>query len=216
MQERQNLSRSSRPSCLRQKTQQRNHPAKGSSIKVEPIRDLRAIAKVKSLLVRQPRNLCLFTIGINTAYRASELLSLHVGDVAHLKVGDSIDIKQLKNQKYRRATLNGEAYRALQSWLDVHPDPKADVPLFRSQKGGALSVSAVNQLVKKWCRTIELQGNYGSHSMRKSWGYHQRMQLDTPVALLMRAYGHATEMQTLEYLCIQPEELKSLYLKMEL
>ena len=201
---------------MRQKTQRRNHPAKGSSIKVEPIRDLRAIAKVKALLVRQPRNLCLFSLGINTAYRASELLSLQVGDVAHLKVGDSIDIKQLKNQKYRRATLNGEAYRALQSWLDVHPDPKADVPLFRSQKGGALSVSAVNQLVKKWCRTIELQGNYGSHSMRKSWGYHQRMQLDTPVALLMRAYGHATEMQTLEYLCIQPEELKSLYLKMEL
>ncbi|GAB1256200.1 tyrosine-type recombinase/integrase [Aurantivibrio plasticivorans] len=141
---------------------------------------------------------------------------MHVGDVAHLKVGDSIDIKQLKNQKYRRATLNGEAYRALQSWLDAHPDPRSDVPLFRSQKGEALSVSAVNQLVKKWCRTIELQGNYGSHSMRKSWGYHQRMQLDTPVALLMRAYGHATEMQTLEYLCIQPEELKSLYLKMEL
>lgn len=38
----------------------------------------------------------------------------------------------------------------------------------------------------------------------------------TPVALLMRAYGHASETQTLEYLCIQPKEIRDLYLTMEL
>ncbi len=210
------MSRSHATVALRHKMQRLNHPAKGSSIKVEPIRTLDAIGNIKTLLGAQPRNLCLFSLGINTAYRASELLSLRVSDVAHLGTGDSIDIKQIKTQKYRRATLNGEAHRALCGWLDVHPEPNGNAPLFLSQKGGALSVSAVNQLVKKWCRDIGLQGNYGSHSMRKSWGYHQRMQLDTPVALLMRAFGHATEMQTLEYLCIQPEELKNLYLKMEL
>jgi hypothetical protein len=29
--------------------------------------------------------------------------------------------------------------------------------------------------------------------------------------LLTRAYGHASERQTLEYLCIQPEEIEELY-----
>ena len=55
-----------------------NHPRKGSSIKVAPLRSLDDIARVKALLVNQPRNLCLFTLGINTAYRANELLSLTV------------------------------------------------------------------------------------------------------------------------------------------
>lgn len=201
---------------LRQALQKHNHPAKGASIKVEPIRDVKAIGLIKEHLQNQPRNLCLFTLGINTAYRASELLSLHVGDVAHLKIGDSVDIRQLKNRKYRRATLNGEAYKAIQRWLGSHPDPREDAPLMRSQKGGALGVCAVNQLVKQWCKEIGLSGNFGSHTLRKSWGYHQRVQLGTPVALLMRAFGHASEMQTLEYLCIQPEEIEDLYLKMEL
>jgi len=48
----------------RREVQKRNHPAKGSSIKVEPIRDRRAIADIKALLKDNPRNLCLFTLGI--------------------------------------------------------------------------------------------------------------------------------------------------------
>lgn len=36
------------------------------------------------------------------------------------------------------------------------------------------------------------------------------------VPLLMRAYGHSSEAQTLEYLCIQPKEINELYLQMEL
>ena len=40
-----------------------NHPRCGSSIKVEPIRDLKSIKKIKHILRDQPRNLCLFTLG---------------------------------------------------------------------------------------------------------------------------------------------------------
>jgi len=201
---------------MRRRVQRRNHPAKGSAIKVEPIRDINAIMAIKKLLQNQPRNSCLFTLGINTAYRAGELLSLRICDVAHLEVGDSLDIKQLKNNKYRRATLNSVAHKALRRWLDAHPMSSPSAPLFLSQKGGALSVSYVNQLVKGWCKSAGLSGNYGSHTLRKSWGYHQRTGNDAPVALLMRAYGHASEWQTLEYLCIQPEEIRELYLTMEL
>jgi integrase len=91
---------------LRGQPQNHNHPKKGARIKVEPIRDLAAIAAIKLNLSHQPRNLCLFTLGINTAYRASELLSMTVGQVSHLKVGDRLDVKQRKTQKYRAVTLN--------------------------------------------------------------------------------------------------------------
>ena len=42
-----------------------NHPKAGSSTKVQPIRDMKAIKRIKKVLADQPRNLCLFTLGIN-------------------------------------------------------------------------------------------------------------------------------------------------------
>ncbi len=205
-----------RLSELRRKMQKHNHPAKGSAIKVEPIRDVSAIMAIKMQLKDQPRNACLFTLGINTAYRAGELLSLCISDVADLGIGDGLEIKQHKNNKYRRTSLNRTAYQAIQLWLDVHPKPEPSASLFLSLKGGALGVSATNHLVKRWCKDAGLQGNYGSHTLRKTWGYQQRIILATPISLLMRAFGHSSEMQTLEYLCIQPEEIGALYMELEL
>ena len=57
-----------------------NHPAKGSSIKVEPIRDRAAIKRIKKLLDDNSRHLALFTLGINVAFRANELVALNVDD----------------------------------------------------------------------------------------------------------------------------------------
>ncbi len=212
------LPQENRLTKTRRKMQIINHPKKGSSIKVDPIRNMSAIQDIKDLLQDQPRNMCLFTLGINTAYRASELLSLKVGDVTHLKVGDVIEIKQMKNHKYRQATLNGVSYKALQHWLAVHPTQLPNSALFMSQRGGVIGVSYMCQLMKSWCKQVGLNGNYGSHSLRKTWGYHQRTmnRENADVSLLMRAYGHASETQTLAYLGIQPKEIKSLYLDIEL
>ena len=65
-----------------------NHLPLGSSIKVEPIRDRKEIAPTKKLLEDTPRDYCLFTLGINTAFRANELLSIRAGQVKYLSAGD--------------------------------------------------------------------------------------------------------------------------------
>jgi integrase len=199
-----------------------NHPKKGSTTKVEPIRSLEAIAAIKLALSSKPRDLCLFTLGINTAYRANELLSIKVGQIAHLEAGDSLSLMQSKTRQYRRITLNGIAVAAIQDWLSAHPKPEPDAPLFVSQRTRkALTVSPFINMVKGWCMDTGLQGNYGSHTLRKTWGYHQlRGNTKTPphlvLPLLMEAYGHATQQQTLEYLCIQSDEVASLFMQVEL
>ncbi|MCY7297415.1 tyrosine-type recombinase/integrase [Alteromonas sp. a30] len=202
-----------------QKGRNDNHPKKGASIKVQPIRSLDAIRAIKANLSNQPRNLCLFTLGINTAYRANEIVSLTVGQVAPLNAGDLLDVKQSKTKEYRSTAVNKVTVDAIQNWLTCHPlanDPNA--PLFLSQRRRyqALTVEGVNHLVKHWCYNAGLQGNYGSHTLRKTWGYHQRITNHTSVALLMKAFGHATEAQTLEYLCILPFEVRDLYCTLEL
>ncbi|MEW8026292.1 MAG: tyrosine-type recombinase/integrase [Candidatus Thiodiazotropha sp.] len=201
-------------------TQARNHPRKGTSIKVEPIRDLRDILEIKECLMHdgRARDYCLFTLGINTAFRASDLLSLTIGQVEHLETGDLLEIKEKKTGRHRAVTLNRSGHLGLVIWLREHParhDP--DAPLFLSQRRhAALSVSSVNHLVKQWCRDIKLPGKFGSHTLRKTWGYHQRKINDAPVPLLMRAFGHRSEAQTLAYLHIQNRELRDLFLALEL
>ena len=189
-----------------------NHPKKGSSIKVEPIKDLKAIKRIKKLLHDKPRDLCLFTLGINTAYRANELVSITVGQVDYLKAGDRLELKQSKNRKYRPTTLNEIVIDAIESWLKTHPDPRPEAPLFPSVKTKeALTAGTLTSMVKGWCADVGLRGNYGSHTLRKTWGYHQRKTFGQPTTLLTRAYGHASEWQTLQYLCIQTAEIEELY-----
>ncbi len=73
-----------------------NHPKLGDTIKVEPIRTLNAINSLKKYLAPFPRNFGLFVVGINTAYRASELLSIRVGQVQHLQSGDRLEVNRRK------------------------------------------------------------------------------------------------------------------------
>ena len=153
--------------------QNSNRPAPGSRIKVEPIRELKDIKAIKRLLADSPRDLCLFTFGINTNLRASDLLQVTAGMVRGLKAGDEIELKERKTGKVRRITLNKAVISTVQGLL-ASRDYKDDEPLFVGHRG-PLTVPSINRLVKGWCRSINLKGNFGSHSLRKTWGYHQRV-----------------------------------------
>ena len=190
-----------------------NHPRKGASIRVDPIRDIDAIARIKRTLISQDRirDHCLFTLGINTAWRANELLSLTVADVRGLKAGDELRIKQSKTRTYRVTPINSTAARALQFWLILYDQRLLpDAPLFPSIRSGALTVPTMCNMVKRWCAEAGVQGKFGSHSLRKTWGYHLRATYEAPLSLLVRAYGHSSERQTLDYLGIQPQENRGL------
>ena len=79
-----------------------------------------------------------------------------------------------------------------------------------------MGVQTLSRLVKRWCKDAGLNGNYASHSLRKTWGFMQRKQGRADVPLLMRAFGHATQQQTMDYLCIQDDEIDALYTELEL
>jgi integrase len=186
-----------------------NRPQKGTQIKVDPIKKRKDIESIKKLLGDDPRNSALFSIGINTNLRASDLLRIKVGQVRDLKPGDEIELKEKKTGKSRRITLNKVCVQAIQRLLASRAYADEDL-LFTGQRG-PLTVPSVHRLVKGWCRAINLRGNYGSHSLRKTWGYHQRVTFGVDIPRLMVCFNHSTQRQTLDYLCIQPEEIKDVY-----
>lgn len=189
-----------------------NHPKEGDVIKVDPIRDPKDIKSIKKLLSDKPRDYCLFVLGINTNLRASDLRSIKVSQVIGVKEGDELVLNEKKTGKARRITLNKAACEAINKLLDSGGfEPDDD--LFKGQRG-TLTVQSINRLVKSWCSSINLKGNYGSHTLRKTFGYHQRVQLNTSIPELMVMFNHSTQKQTLDYLCIQADEIKDAYLKL--
>ncbi len=194
-----------------------NAPKEGSSITVEPIKKLRDIKSIKKLLHDKPRDLCLFTMGINTNLRASDLLSIQVHQVVALQAEMELVLKEQKTRKARRITINKAVYEAIQALLASVEYEPGDY-LFKSQRQAkakdlpVLTVPTLSRMVKQWCKSINLKGNYASHSLRKTWGYHQRVTFNVGIPELMVCFNHSSQRQTLDYLCIQPEEIKSVYL----
>lgn len=190
-----------------------NHPQKGAIITVDPIRETKHIRAIKKILADKPRDLALFVVGINTNLRASDLTRITVGHVRGLKPGDSFDLREKKTGKVRPVVMNGDCTKAITRYLSSRPDAGDDEPLFRSQRGRqALTPISINALVKGWCRTINLKGNFGAHSLRKTWGYHQRTAFNVDMPTLMAAFGHASQRQTLRYLGIGEEEVRNVFL----
>lgn len=199
-------------------SQQDNHPKKGSSIKVDPIRDVKDIKLIKRILQDKPRDLALFVIGVNTNLRASDLLKIRVGDVFGLHPGEYFTLREKKTGKLRSITINKAVFDAIRELLATMPGAKENELLFQSRKvnsgrGGMLTVSYLNSLVKSWCREINLRGNYGAHSLRKTFGYIHRTVFGTDLPTLMEMFNHSSQRQTLTYLGIQPREIKDAYLK---
>lgn len=192
-----------------EKGQNYNRPEPGSLIRVEPVRNIKDIKAIKKLLT-SPRDHALFTIGINTNLRASDLLQLTAGQVRNLKPDDELVIREKKTGKFRRLNLNKACIDAVDKLLKSR-DYKDDDSLFYSSRGKVLTGPTVTNMVKEWCKQINLRGNYGSHTLRKTWGYHQRVTFGRGTAELMVCFNHSSERQTLDYLCIQPEEIRSIY-----
>src|SRR5690625_7624999 len=81
---------------------------------VQPIKNKRDMEQIKKALANNPRNLLLFIIGINTALRISDILTLRISDksVTHLTITNK------KTGKRRRLIIN-DAIRS--AFRDIMP-----------------------------------------------------------------------------------------------
>jgi len=193
----------------------KNAPQKGSKIKVEPIKNLDDINLIKRMLNEKHRDLAIFTLGINTNLRASDLVRIETLQVKYLSAGDSFEVKEKKTKKQKRITLNQTCVHAIQTLLHDKNFKPTGIYLFQSKKTFGmepLTVQRLHALVKSWCKNLKLKGNYGSHTLRKTFGYHQRVTFNASIEQLMVCFNHSNQRQTLDYLCIQPEEIKKIYM----
>ena len=173
---------------------------------VQPLKNKRDIDRIKKALSDSPRNLLLFTIGINTALRISDILSLRVGDVSD----DYIITVESKTGKRKRIKINKAIKQAIKTCVPPYakdsdylfPSRNGDKPISRVQAWRILNRAASNAGVSI---------AFGTHSLRKTFAYHA-YQTGVDLALLMRVLNHSSQRETLRYIGIESEQIDDVYI----
>ena len=98
---------------------------------VQPIKNLKQIETIKKLLKQQNlRDYCLFTVGINSGLRISDLLNLTVNDVIDKdKIKDRIRLREKKTNKFKDFPLSDNAKSSIREYLKTR-NYKPNEPLF--------------------------------------------------------------------------------------
>jgi len=187
---------------------------KGESFTVSPIRDLKSVQKIRRNLLRRGelRNALIFCMGTNSGLRGSDLLNLKVGDVKYLEMGVAKEIKEIKTGKKNVIVLNKTCFRILHDYLQKNPELCDSDYLFPSRKGrGRLDTRSLNRLVKQWTSEIGMKGErYGSHTLRKTFGYLQRTNYGVGFEILAKRFNHSNPAITMRYLGIEDKEVVSM------
>ncbi|KXY16184.1 tyrosine-type recombinase/integrase [Bacillus cereus] len=168
---------------------------------VQPIRDKEIIQEIKEFYKEQnERNYILFLLGINTGFRISDILRLRVGDVE----GWNIVVREKKTRKIKDVKMPSELKRAIRNYTKGKPKNEY---LIKSRNGKnkpitrAMAYIILNQAAEEF--GLE---RIGTHSLRKTYGYHHYKQFKDVVAL-QKMLNHTDQKETLRYIGMEQDTL---------
>ena len=178
---------------------------------VEPIKSTKDIAKIKQYLLgkENKRDYMLFVLGL----RISDLLSLKINDVLDgtESIKDSVLIREQKTGKINELELNRAAKEAIKLYLNSLPGYKTGDYLFASRKGtGPITTRSAHRIIKSTLRELKIKGNFGTHSLRKTFGYH-RYNNGVRLETLQKLFNHSSPAITLRYIGITREVIANAY-----
>lgn len=183
---------------------------------VEPIKNKLQVKAVEKYLENySKRNQLIFIFGINTGLRVSDILELDISDV---KNKSYIEIREKKTGKYKRFPLNNKLKTLIKEYLREREQKYSITegePLFIGKKHCRLNRSQVYRFLRDACKKVGLSINAGTHTMRKTFGYHHYKQFND-IALLQKILNHSSPSITLRYIGIDQETIDISYNSFEL
>jgi integrase len=191
---------------------------------VQPIREKKQIAAIKRHLRGNEygaRDVCLFTLGINSGLRVSDLLRLTVGDVVDDagKALERITLRERKTGKGKNFPISATAARAIKDYLATREDAGTGEPLFLSRKSrggtGHLQRAQAYKIINDAARAVGITEAIGTHTLRKTFGYHAYRD-GKDITLIQKLLNHASPAVTLAYIGITQDELDDVYLSLNL
>jgi integrase len=174
---------------------------------VEAIKNKEDIEKLKSILRKQSyRNFLLFCVGINSGLRISDILQLNISDV---KNKEYISIMEKKTNKHKKFPINSTLKLMFKKFTN---GKSVNLPLFRTKFNNRLDRFEAFRILKRVAKEANIDLNIGTHTLRKTFGYHHYKQFKD-IVILQKIFNHYSPQTTLRYIGIEQDEINDTYVK---
>ena len=188
----------------------------------DPIRSVEDIERIKNYFLSygkeslRRRNYTIFCLGISTGLRASDLLTLKIGDVfKDDEFVDEVVIREKKTGNITHTNLNAEIKDILFKYFQSLDEIDEDAYLFPAQSQyGHLQVKTLYDMFDKAQDDLHLDFHFSTHSLRKTFAYWTiRMHYydQNIIFSLQDMLNHRDIKNTLYYSGHTKDHLKTLY-----
>ena len=167
---------------------------------VEPIRDEGTVQDIADYLkAKNERDYLMWMFGVYTAFRISDILRFRVRDVKNKR---SIGLREKKTGKERKFIVNKRLQKAIEQYIRDKPDYEY---LFKSRQGENKPISRQQayNIIKDAAQKFGVE-HVGTHTMRKTFGYHVYQKTKDAV-MLMKIYNHSDIHITLRYIGVEQD-----------
>ncbi len=171
---------------------------------VEPIRNKKTLNKIKEILSENQRDFLIFTVGTNCGLRISDILSLNVKDV---KDKSYIDITEKKTKKTKKIPVNETLKSLIEDFIKNRNENE---PLFLSYLNNRMERTQCYRIINKACKKAGVNYKIGTHTLRKTFGYHHYKKFKD-VAILQKIFNHSAPGITLRYIGIDQDTIDKSY-----
>ncbi len=183
---------------------------------VDAVKTSEDIAVIHTLLKKHgsPDYADIWKLGINVAFRISDLLSVRYSQINLDR--RELEITEAKTGKQRIVRLNSTAIEIIQRRQSLYPD---DIYLFQSHSnrgrsaGQPIDRSSVARKFKEIGEIVDIQ--LGTHSMRKTRGYMMHI-AGVSIEQIARVLNHSSPTVTMSYIGLTKEETLKTYEEFEL
>ncbi|MBO1264498.1 tyrosine-type recombinase/integrase [Proteiniclasticum sp. SCR006] len=179
---------------------------------VEPIRDKKMVSKFLIYLKgTNERDFLLAKFQLNTGLRISDVVQVKVSDLLTEggRFREYFTKSEQKTHKTTKIKLNDELKKTIKSYIEVFKLRNDDY-LFASRKGGCISTTQAYRVLKAAADALGIE-HFGTHSLRKTFGYWTYKESKYNIGLIMDIFNHTSQSMTLLYIGINQEQKDKLY-----
>jgi integrase len=180
---------------------------------VEPIRDKDKIRQMFYYLNgRDPKYGLMFKLGLNTGLRISDILPIKVTDIFNGRgqFKDYLVLNEKKTGKEKKIKLNDAIRKLLKTYVSLSETAGESYLFFNKRTGQHIKRIQAYRVLKEAASLCEVE-NFGTHSMRKTWGYWTYKASKFNIGLIMQTFNHSSQNITLRYIGVNQDQKDELY-----
>lgn len=177
-------------------------------------------SKQKWKLYNSARNYFMIIVGLNTAYRISDIVSMcwkdFLNDYGEFTCGQRK--KEIKTGKYRNVEFKEEVEQAFIKFKEIVEliefNTEGNTHIFRTRQSETMTTANAYKIIKDAAKEIGIKQNIGTHSLRKTFVYWSLISHKEDVMYLttiQEILNHSSPTITLRYAGIEDDERQKVY-----